>query len=305
MKPFTSPRSENRLENPMSMPEYLLLILAFFCFASAIYSLFQGSRFLTLLFFVLHACSGILFFLISLNRQSLEVTPEPELSYDRNLQKQLLTEKAEEADRLRRQNAQIRKRADQLELELETLKKEQQTILEQQEKTAALICNAEPPLSGLLPARKEEQRIQLDLITAIRRIMEEMQPFTQKAGIQMQLSSSNESLILLADPEYLRILLRNVIDNAVKYMQKSGRLIITVSSIGEDIFMVLKDNGNGLNSEETEHIFELNYQGSNRVSGNGLGLTQAKAIVDHYGGSIYARSGSGNGMAVYIQLPSA
>ena len=87
-------------------------------------------------------------------------------------------------------------------------------------------------------------------------------------------------------------------------MQKSGVLVITISNIGSDIFIVLKDNGLGLSQQETGHIFELNYQGSNRISGNGLGLTQSKAIVDYYGGTIYAKSTPNQGMGIYIQLPT-
>ena len=69
--------------------------------------------------------------------------------------------------------------------------------------------------------------------------------------------------------------------------------------------VVLKDNGEGLDESETEHIFELNYQGSNRISGNGLGLAQAKAVVEYYGGNIYAKSSHGGGMGIYIQLPTS
>ncbi len=97
---------------------------------------------------------------------------------------------------------------------------------------------------------------------------------------------------------------RNIIDNSIKYMQTEGSLVITISAIEDDIFIVLKDTGKGLDESETKHIFELNYQGSNRISGNGLGLTQAKAIVEHYGGTIYARSPAGSGMGIYIQLPT-
>ena len=50
-------------------------------------------------------------------------------------------------------------------------------------------------------------------------------------------------------------------------------------------------------------IFELNYQGSNRKSGNGLGLAQVKAVVEHYNGTVYAKSSVGEGMAIYIQFP--
>lgn len=107
-----------------------------------------------------------------------------------------------------------------------------------------------------------------------------------------------------ASPTRIRILFRNIIDNSIKYMQRAGVLIITISNIGSDIFIVIKDNGNGLSKDETSHIFELNYQGSNRISGNGLGLTQSKAIVDYYGGTIYAKSSPSQGMGIYIQLPA-
>ena len=114
-------------------------------------------------------------------------------------------------------------------------------------------------------------------------------------------------------PQEVSQLMSEIVANHLKDREKieiydptsgSGSLLITISSIGDDIFIVLKDNGNGLSEHETKHIFELNYQGTNRVSGNGLGLTQAKAIVDYYGGSIYAKSMIGRGMGIYIQLPT-
>lgn len=134
--------------------------------------------------------------------------------------------------------------------------------------------------------------------------IDELSSFAREAEIKILLSAPENALLVKANKSRLRILFRNIIDNSIKYMQRSGTLIITISNIGDDIFIVLKDNGNGLSERETRHIFELNYQGSNRISGNGLGLTQAKAIVDYYGGSIYAKSMLGRGMGIYIQLPT-
>ena len=56
-------------------------------------------------------------------------------------------------------------------------------------------------------------------------------------------------------------------------------------------------------SKEVSYIFDLNYQGANRKSGNGLGLAQVKAIVEHYKGTVYAKSEVNEGMAIYIQFP--
>lgn len=145
--------------------------------------------------------------------------------------------------------------------------------------------------------------VEMDLIAAAKDAMESLSSFADAQKIKLHLSSACDTLMMRADPESIRILFRNIIDNSIKYMGRPGHMIITISLLGDDIFLILKDTGNGLPEEETDHVFELNFQGSNRVSGNGLGLTQTKMIVEAFGGTIYAKSSPGNGMAIYIQLP--
>lgn len=145
---------------------------------------------------------------------------------------------------------------------------------------------------------------ELDLVAAVREAMDSLSPFAEKANIHLHLSTTCDTLPIQADPHSIRILFRNIIDNSIKYMGQAGHMMINLSLLGDDIFVILKDTGNGLSAEETSHVFELNFQGSNRVSGNGLGLTQAKQIVEAFGGTIYAKSNIGSGMAIYIQLPA-
>lgn len=160
-------------------------------------------------------------------------------------------------------------------------------------------------LTSLLPQVSDSEPSEtVDIIHITRSTIEELRPFATRSGIEIRMSHEKDALYVKANQERLHIMFRNIIDNSIKYMGKQGFLQITISNIDDDIFIILKDNGYGLSSDETSHIFELNYQGSNRISGNGLGLTQAKAIVDYYGGTIYARSTRGNGMGIYIQLPT-
>lgn len=156
----------------------------------------------------------------------------------------------------------------------------------------------------LPPVPEEESSETIDIIKTARDTVKELEEFAQRVSVLLEVSAAEGSLLVRADRSRMRIMFRNIIDNSIKYMQKAGRLIITISSIGDDIFIVLKDNGLGLDAEETKHIFELNYQGSNRISGNGLGLAQARAIVEYYGGTIYAKSNKDRGMGIYIQLPT-
>lgn len=157
---------------------------------------------------------------------------------------------------------------------------------------------------SLLPPDDDDDAANVDIILIARQAINELTSAAQKVGLRITISSSSESLMVHASRKRLLIMFRNIIDNSIKYMQSAGNLVITISTIDDDIFIVLKDTGKGLPENETKHIFELNFQGSNRISGNGLGLTQAKAIVEHYGGTIYARSPEGNGMGIYIQLPT-
>ncbi len=159
------------------------------------------------------------------------------------------------------------------------------------------------PASGLFGFMNSRPTEEVDIIQAANDAIEALSPFAEAQNIKIHLSTTCEELMVLAVPESIRILFRNIIDNSIKYMGRAGHMIITISLLGDDIFVILKDTGKGLNEEETTHIFELNFQGSNRVSGNGLGLTQSKMIVEAFGGTIYAKSSPENGMAIYIQLP--
>ncbi len=196
-------------------------------------------------------------------------------------------------------------RADELEKELEVVKadfeKYKEENKENSDKNAASVKNE---FESLLPPEEDDDAANVDIIEIARRAIKELEEAAHKAGLRVNISSASDKLMVHASAKRLLIMFRNIIDNSIKYMQKEGTLVITISAIEDDIFIVLKDTGKGLPENETKHIFELNYQGSNRISGNGLGLTQAKAIVEHYGGTIYARSPQGNGMGIYIQLPT-
>ncbi len=189
--------------------------------------------------------------------------------------------------------------------ELEALKLNISALEEKNTRLAEENENMEPAYTSLLPPIDEdEEKTTIDVIEAAQSVIDELEESGKKSGLSMRISSTEEKLIISADPNRIRILFRNIVDNSIKYMNHPGSLVITISNIDDDIFIVLKDTGEGLSVRETKHIFELNYQGSNRISGNGLGLTQAKAIVEYYGGTIYAKSKLGSGMGIYIQLPA-
>ncbi len=294
---------KKKFSDNISAGEVLLLVVLFLGYVGTIAFFLLNLRTYFFLFFLFYSCISVVFLLVSHAkmtgvslRQAEQDVPrlEEEIQmiskYTQELSslKQEQEKWLEEKERLRADCASLKEKNTELSSSLELLQSQSPDVQAEN-------------LNDLLPP--EEKPTELNIISTVSAVIEEMLPYSRKAGIQLLLSSASDTLMVRADASYLRILFRNIIDNSIKYMRRNGNLVITISNIGDDLFIVLKDNGEGLPSSETAHIFELNYQGSNRVSGNGLGLTQAKAIVEYYGGTIYAKSTSGNGMGIYIQLP--
>ena len=301
----------------MSNGQKTLLGCSILSYLLVLYSFFRFDLWLILIFFIMHSLVllslAFLFWksnledndLIELQAKYKKSAIENEKRADElndklEIQTRLTTSKDKE---LSDANARI----GELELEISRL---QDTQMERALEVQTMIADRDEQGSheyeALLPPidPDESPNETINILQIAQDTINELSTFASEAEIKILLSAPEQDLLVKANKGRLRILFLNIIDNSIKYMQRSGTLIITISNIGDDIFIVLKDNGNGLSERETRHIFELNYQGSNRISGNGLGLTQAKAIVDYYGGSIYAKSMVGRGMGIYIQLPT-
>lgn len=297
----------------MSTKKKIILLVAVICYACILYGFLTDHSMFMMITVILYAVLMLVFALLT-------DAADPE-----NLEK--IRRQLEEAES---RNGELDGRVGELTAEKEryakamqeatTAKEEaiagQQKLLARQEELSEALSKAEEVrnqskerekelLSNFLPPVGEEtQNETIDIIQIARDTVQELKAFAEKVHLEIRISAPDEKILVRADASRLRIMFRNIIDNSIKYMNRAGILVITISNLGDDIFIVLKDNGYGLPEKETEHIFELNYQGSNRISGNGLGLTQAKAIVEYYGGTIYAKSNVGKGMGIYVQLPT-
>lgn len=291
--------------NKITLIEGICLVLLFACYIASLYFIVINNRSLLILFFILHSCLSIIFVLIlhdKMTRQALQQKDSNVSQFKDELE--MLSKCNEEIATLKKERDSLLLEKEQLSSKYADAEKQISTLTDSlaEEKKNREVNTTSGSLSHLLP--QDETPVQLDIIAAANRVIEEMSTYSRQSGINILLSSASDRLIVRADASFIRIMFRNIIDNSIKYMNRNGSLVITISNIGDDLFIVLKDNGDGLPTNETAHIFELNYQGSNRVSGNGLGLTQAKAIVEYYGGTIYAKSEPGKGMGIYIQLPT-
>ena len=159
-------------------------------------------------------------------------------------------------------------------------------------------------IKGILPneARFEKDFDLISVTPIIRKVLRGYHERMKRCGIVMQISEPNDEVYVRGDEDSLKVLFKNIIDNAVKFIGENGKIVVTVTVAENEAIVVIRDNGEGVDSEELEHIFDINYQGSNAIGGAGLGLAQAKAIVEYVGGRIYAKSSKEDGMGIFIHL---
>ena len=112
---------------------------------------------------------------------------------------------------------------------------------------------------------------------------------------------------VLADPDRLTQVLRNLIRNAVSHTEAGGEITVTARAQGGRLHIVVADRGCGIPVEDLPHVFERFHRSDaarHRDSGgSGLGLPIARALVEAHGGRIWARSRPTEGTQVHVELP--
>ena len=103
----------------------------------------------------------------------------------------------------------------------------------------------------------------------------------------------------------LRTLLGNLVDNALRYTTRSGRVDIGVHRAGAEAILVVRDTGPGIPPAERGRVFDRFYRGADtQVPGSGLGLAIAKRIADRHGAQIRLNQPEdGPGLQVTVHFP--
>ncbi len=117
------------------------------------------------------------------------------------------------------------------------------------------------------------------------------------------LPCETQEIYINGDPDKIRQVIINVIDNAVKYTPKDGKAAIKVEIIGKYVKILVCDNGCGISEKDLPHIKEKFYKANNTVRGTGIGLAVADEIIKKHSGEINISSVPGQGTDVEIVLP--
>ena len=114
---------------------------------------------------------------------------------------------------------------------------------------------------------------------------------------------SPTSVIVVADRQRIETALDSLVENAVRYTEKGGRIELLAYPDEESVVIEVRDNGPGIPDEELAYVFESFYSGSSR-GGTGMGLAIVKAIVEAHGGTVSAENLLGGGASFRLRLPA-
>jgi len=112
---------------------------------------------------------------------------------------------------------------------------------------------------------------------------------------------------IFADKNILRTILRNLINNAIKFTPEKGEISVFTEQQNNDVKIIVQDNGIGMNPEKLRRIFNLEKDkglGTKGEKGNGLGLFFCKEFALKNKGDIWAESKPGKGSTFYFTVPS-
>lgn len=124
-------------------------------------------------------------------------------------------------------------------------------------------------------------------------------------GIALRYTSyDGEDIYINGDPDKIRQVIINIIDNAIKYTQKDGIVEVKVEIAGKYVKISVSDNGCGISKKDLPHIKEKFYKANNTVRGTGIGLAVADEIVKKHSGEINISSEISKGTTVEIVLPA-
>ena len=141
----------------------------------------------------------------------------------------------------------------------------------------------------------------LDVSELVREEMAELALSSVQADVVWSLDVPPQSSCVPAQPEWLRLALRNVLGNALKFTPQGGQVQVTVSESAEQVSVVVQDSGPGVPADLLPQLGRRFARGEHTRSGSGLGLSIAARVAELHGGAL--RFESAQGLTVTLVLP--
>lgn len=156
---------------------------------------------------------------------------------------------------------------------------------------------------GVAPFKRKD----VSLENMIKELITRFKAFAEASNIEITFQSQGNVPLLFVDPSHMKLVVENLIDNAVRYTRGGGRIDIKIARQDEKVYFEIKDTGVGIPQKDQKYIFQKFFRSENalkeQIKGSGLGLYIVKSIVEEEGGEINFKSEEGKGTTFFFTLP--
>lgn len=153
-----------------------------------------------------------------------------------------------------------------------------------------------------------QEKVVLSLPSSVQKTIDILQESARQKNIQLILQPPATDLKTLVDPDQIDIVLRNLVSNAIKFTQRTGKITITIEDKGQTVQTCITDTGVGMDDALLQQLFNLKHQsnyGTEGEKGTGLGLLLCKDFITQNNGTLTVKSKVGVGSTFCINLPKA
>jgi len=181
-------------------------------------------------------------------------------------------------------------------------------VLERQVEHMVRLVDDLLDVSRIMRGKVELRREPIDLAAVVSRAVETVQPVIDAEDHQLKMSLSPEPLWVHGDLLRLAQVVANLLNNAAKYTEKGGRIVLSTAREDGQAVVRVRDTGIGLTPEMLPRIFDMFFQADRRTKdaqgGLGIGLSLVRGLVEAHGGNVEAQSaGPGSGSEFIVRLP--
>ena len=144
----------------------------------------------------------------------------------------------------------------------------------------------------------------LDITAELEDAVYTYREFFRRKGLELRYEDRCEDYPpVTGDPERLRQVFCNLLDNADKHGGSGGKVDVIVERDEDDVVIYIRDFGPGIPEEELPHVKYKFYKGSSKARGSGIGLAVCEEIITRHGGTLKLGNAEGGGCVVTVRLP--